>query len=48
DAYKDLTSDSNPLNALRITTKEAVPKTIATTLTHEIMLMAFVDFLALK
>jgi hypothetical protein len=43
-----LTSDSKPLKALKMVMRAAVPKVMATTLTHEMMLMACVDFFALK
>ena len=36
------------MNALRMMINAAVPMRMASTLTDEMMLMAFVDFLALK
>jgi hypothetical protein len=48
EEYRFFTSDSNPLKALRMMISAAVPMRMAATLTEEMMLMALVDFLALK
>ena len=46
--YSDFTRSSKPLKALHSTNKAAVAKAMAVTLTHAMILMALVDFLALK
>jgi hypothetical protein len=46
--YSDFTSPSKPLKTLSTTIKEAVITTIAITLIQAMILIAFVDFFALK
>jgi hypothetical protein len=46
--YNDFTIPSNPLNTLKTRISAVVPNVIATILIHAMMLMALVDFFALK
>ena len=48
DRYKDLTNPSNPLNTLNTRISAVVPIMIAAILIHAMILIALVDFFALK